>query len=118
MVLNNDQKSVDADQDNWKILCLWPQLSLVQRYYGTCYDLLFEFLLKLFVLILHLGLGLQHCLQLPLQHILLTGQLIQLQYQVFIHHIQGIPIEKGKKNSVLILYNTVDIFSSQVLGTF
>lgn len=60
-------------------------------------DLLFEFLLQLSVLVLQLGLGLQHSLQLPLQHLLLTRQLVHLQYQVFIHHIQGIPGETGTR---------------------
>lgn len=43
-------------------------------------DLLFEFLLQLSALVLHLGLGLQQGLHLPLQHLLLAGQLVHLQY--------------------------------------
>ncbi len=54
-------------------------------------DLLFEFLLQLSVLVLQLGLGLQHSLQLSLHHLLLAGQLVHFQYQVFIHHVQSIP---------------------------
>lgn len=60
-------------------------------------DLLFEFLLQILVLVLQLGLGLQHSFHLSLQHLLLTGQLVHLQYQVFIHHVQSIPGETGTR---------------------
>lgn len=56
-------------------------------------DLLFQFLLQLSVLVLQLGLGLQDCLQLPLKHLLLAGQFVHLQDQIFVHYVQGVPAE-------------------------
>lgn len=60
-------------------------------------DLLLEFLLHLSVLVLQLALSLQHSLHLSLQHLLLTGQLVHLQYQVFIHHVQSVPGQMGTR---------------------
>lgn len=59
--------------------------------------LLFEFLLQLSVLVLQLGLGLHHSLQLSLHHLLLARQLVHLQYQVFVHHVQSIPAHTGTR---------------------